>query len=104
MNSTFKRKFEFSGLPGSELVLKGLDNLASKIVSEETLLLQICAPRLRRLGIEFPIQEQPRPYEHRLYELLEDHHGKRAYSRYKSLLQRIVSFSQALEREAAKRR
>lgn len=104
MNSTLKGSFEFSGLPGSELVLKGLNDVAAEIVSEETLLLQICAPRLRRLGIEFPIQKQPRPYEHRLYEFLEDHHGKRAYSRYNSLLQRIVSFSQALEREAAKLR
>ena len=86
-------------LPGSELVEKGLADLAANQVTEASLLLQISGPRLRRLGIEIPDAQPSRPYEHQLYELLEDRVGHDAHSQYNSLIRRIVSFASALERE-----
>jgi hypothetical protein len=89
---------ELAGLPGADLVLTGLPELQQEEPTECALLVLIASPRLRRLGFQIP--ERPdiaRPYEHRLYELLERDHGAGAYSRYNSLLRRIVSFSQALE-------
>jgi hypothetical protein len=66
--------------------------------TENALLVLIAAPRLRRLGFEIPDRPDiERPYEHRFYELLEATHGASAYSRYNSLLRRIVSFCRALE-------
>ncbi len=88
---------DFSGLPGAELVTPGLDDLRNEKTTECALLVLIVRPRLIRLGIDIP--ERPdinRPYEHRLYELLEDTHGDGAFSRYNSLLRRIDSFLQAL--------
>ncbi len=91
---------QFSGLPGAELIVKGLRDLTSGVLSEEVLALQIAAKRLGRLGIHIPPNHSLQlPYEHRLYELLEERYGVDAFSRYNSLLRRLVSFSHALERE-----
>ncbi len=93
-----------SNLPGAELVSKGLYDLEGGIVSEESLLVMVASPRLRSLGIEVSLlPEIPLPHEHALYSLLEDTHGADAYSRYNSLIRRIVSFSRALEREVGAR-
>ena len=90
---------ELSGLPGAELVLAGLHEIERAEPTESALLVLVAAPRLRRLGFEIPGRPDiPRPYEHRLYDLLEKEHGAAAYSRYNSLLRRIVSFCHALER------
>src|SRR4051794_10158571 len=89
---------DLAGLPGAELVLAGLEELQGEEPTENALLLLVASPRLRRLG--FQIRERPdipRPYEHRLYELLEQEYGAAAYSRYNSLIRRIVSFCRALE-------
>jgi hypothetical protein len=93
-----------SNLPGAELVSKGLYDLEAGIVSEESLLVMVASPRLKSLGIDVPVlSEISLPYEHALYSLLEDTHGADAYSRYNSLVRRIVSFSRALEREVGAR-
>ena len=91
----------FEGLPGAELVVRGLANLTASEFTEEALLVLVAAPRLRRLGIVISEISVQRPFEHRLYELLEERYGHDAYSRYNSLLRRIISFSRALERERA---
>lgn len=89
-----------SNLPGAELVSKGLYDLEGGIASEESLLVMVASPRLRSLGIDASLlPEISLPYEHALYSLLEVTHGANAYSRYNSLIRRIVSFSRALERE-----
>ena len=91
---------DFEGLPGAELVRSGLTDLRAGRLSESALLLLVAAPRLRDLGIDLPEREGiQRPFEHRLYELLEQTHGAAAYSRYNSLIRRIVSFARALARE-----
>ena len=92
------REEELADLPGAELVLPGLRELRAGEPTEGALLVLIAGPRLRELGIDVPERSDiPRPYEHRLYELLEQTHGAGAYSRYGSLIRRVVSFSRALQ-------
>ena len=86
-------------LPGEELVEQGLADLAKGQVSELSLLVLIAAPRLRRLGMVVPDPVFPRPYEHQLYERLEQRLGPGAHSYYNSLIRRIVSYARGLERE-----
>lgn len=88
-------------IPGSEIVSPGLRDLRDGIITINSLLVLIAGPRLRRLGFEVPDLPVERPIEHRLYSLLEDEFGIGAYSRFNSLIRRIVSFSRALERERA---
>jgi hypothetical protein len=89
----------FADLPGAELVVKGLRDLAAERASAEALLLLVAGPRLRALGIDVPpCTAAPRPYEHRLYELLERDYGADAFSRYNALIRRMTSFARALER------
>jgi len=90
----------FTGLPGADLIIRGLEDLGEAQPAECGLIVLISAPRLRRLGVDVPPRDDiPRPYEHQLYAQLEKTHGKGAYSRYNSLLRTIVSFAHALERE-----
>ena len=94
---------EFAGLPGGDLVVRGLSDLKSGHLTEYALLVLVAEPRLALLGI-FPCKNTPepsRPVEHALYSLLEDTYGEDAYSRYNSLLRRMASFAHALEREAS---
>ena len=95
---------DLDGLPGAELVSRGLRELADPDPTESALLVLIAGPRLRRLGFIVPGRgDIPLPYEHRLYELLEEKHGAGAYSRYNSLLRRLDSLCHALERERGAR-
>src|SRR5439155_20489635 len=92
----------FSSLPGGDLVERGLRELRAGQRTESGLLVLIASPRLMALGIDVPARHDIlRPYEHRLYELLDDTHGAGAYSRYNSLIRRIVSFSHLLGRVLA---
>jgi hypothetical protein len=84
-------------LPGAELVTKGMRDLEGRIESQESLLVSIGAPRLRRLGLT--IAEPFDSPEHRLYELLRSSHGDAAHSQYNALIRRLVSY----ERGAALR-
>jgi hypothetical protein len=83
------------GLPGAELVRKGIDDLADGLQSVEALLVSIGAPRLGRLGIDVttPIPSA----EHRLYELLRSEDPDGAHARYNALIRRLVSFERAAE-------
>jgi hypothetical protein len=83
------------GLPGAELIRKGVDDLAIGADSVEALLVSIGAPRLARLGIDIP-SPLPSP-EHRLYELLRAEDADGAHSRYNALIRRLVSFERAAE-------
>jgi hypothetical protein len=82
--------------PGEELVNKGIADLAAGRETVESLLVSIGAPRLRRAGIEVPQTTFSSP-EHRLYELLYTRDADSAYSRYNSLIRRLVSFEHAAE-------
>jgi hypothetical protein len=89
---------ELAELPGADLVLRGMKEVHEPAPTECALLVLIGAPRLRRLGFDMPDRPDiPQPFEHRLYELLEETHGEGAYSRYNSLIRRLVSFEHAME-------
>ena len=84
-----------TGLPGAELVERGLADLARGVESIESLLVSIGAPRLARLG--FPLPPPLPSAEHRLYELLAVEDSDTAHSRYNALIRRLVSFERAAE-------
>jgi hypothetical protein len=86
---------ELHGLPGGDLVAKGLQDLAASTETVEALLASIAAPRLRRRGVAVP-PPLPDP-EHRLYERLAREDPDSAHSRYNALLRRLTSFESALE-------
>ena len=83
-----------SGLPGGDLVEKGLRDLSDGRETAEALLVAIGAPRLCRLGFDVPTLDSP---EHRLYALLARDDPDDAHTRYNALLRRLVSFERAAE-------
>lgn len=91
-----------TGLPGAELIERGLCDLAEGRESPEALLVLVGAPRLRQLGFEvaeppaawLAPSEDPSP-EHRLYALLADVDSDSAHSRYNALIRTLVSFERA---------
>jgi hypothetical protein len=91
-------------LPGEDFVEEGLADLAQGRVTELALLVLIASPRLRALGIDVPDRSFPQPYEHELYDRLEERLGAGAHSYYNSLIRRIVSYEHALERERSSSR
>ena len=90
---------ELTSLPGHELVLKGLRDLANGLESDEALLVSIGAPRLRRSG--FDVASPLASPEHRLYDRLAAHDAGSAHARYNALVRRLVSFEQAADRAAS---
>lgn len=82
------------GLPGAELVNKGLADLARGEETVESLLVSIGGPKLHSLGVTFtsPFANP----EHRLYSLLGRQHGDNAHGQYNALIHRLVSYERAL--------
>ncbi len=82
------------GLPGGELITKGLADLSRGEETIEALLVSIGGPKLRSLGVEFesPFEDA----EHRLYSLLVREHGDNAHGQYNALVRRLVSYERAL--------
>jgi hypothetical protein len=85
------------GLPGSDLVRRGLADLDADVESIEALLVSIGAERMRRAGLSVP-QAISSP-ERALYDALGRDDPDRAHSRYNALIRRLVSFERALECE-----
>ena len=85
----------YSALPGGDLVEIGLRDLDRGIESEESLLVSIGAPRLRRLGVH--VADPLGDPEHRLYGRLAAEDPDSAHSRYNALVRRLVSFERAAE-------
>ena len=87
---------DLSIFPGGDLVAKGLQDLDAGIVSTEALLVLSAKSRLEGLGFTVALPRGiPLPYEHALYEQLEQSHPNSAHSEYNALIGRIVSFAQA---------
>jgi hypothetical protein len=86
----------YQNLPGAELVIPGLADLAAGRRTEAALLVASGSSSLRELGIEISgiMPEQP---EHALYDLLAQTHGNEAHGRYNALIRRLVSFRRALQ-------
>ena len=86
-------RFQELGLPGADLIDQGLADLASGRVTDESLLVSLAAPRLRREGIPVPpALEHP---EDRLYDRMVARHDELAHARYGALLRQAVSFANA---------
>ncbi len=82
------------GLPGGELIGKGLADLARHEETVESLLVSIGSPKLRSLGVSIgTVFENP---EHRLYALLDRAHGDNAHGQYNALVRLLVSYERAL--------
>ena len=91
-----------SGLPGAELIERGLRDLAAGRESEAALLVLVGAPRLRQLGCV--VGDLPGAWrapdgdlspEHRLYARLAAADPDSAHSRYNALIRLLVSFERA---------
>lgn len=83
-------------LPGSDLVVQGIEDLKRGAESIESLLVSIGRPRLIELGLNIPPPISDHP-ELRLYEILAETNPRGAHAQYNSWLRRLVSF----ERSAA---
>ena len=86
--------FKSLGLPGGEMVDKGLSDLAASIETVESLLVSLAAPRLAREGVPVPRRTFP-DAENRLYRLLEKADDDLAHARYLALQRQMVSFADA---------
>jgi hypothetical protein len=84
-----------NGLPGAELIDKGLADLARNQETIESLLVSIGSPKLKSLGVEVGPETFTDP-EHRLYALLSREHGDGAHGRYNALVRLLVSYERAL--------
>ena len=82
-------------MPGAEIVIEGLADLAAGRESIASLLISVGAPRLERSGIRIS-QPFPSP-ESRLYAMLYREYGDATHSRYNALVRRLVSFERSLE-------
>jgi hypothetical protein len=81
------------GLPGADLIERGLDDLRSGCESSEALLVSIGAPKLRALGWSV-VDPIPAP-EHKLYARLAAEKNDGAHSAYNAMIRRLVSFERA---------
>ncbi len=86
------------GLPGADLVLRGLEDLAGGRATPEAALIEVAPTRLRSLGVHLP--EVPTPTgdaELRLYARLGAQHRDRdPYALYCAWLDQLDSFLSAL--------
>ena len=90
------------GLPGGEIVDRGLADLADGTVSPESLVVSLAAPRLRREGL--PLGSVQTDAEDRLYDLLSSASGDLAHARYAAYLEQIASFADACHLARRRRR
>ncbi len=91
----FDPRGEWAHLPGADLIRKGLSDLRRGEVSEESLLVEISASKLRLLGFEFESPRRAFP-EHELFQRLAAADPDRAHSRYNALLRRLASFHRSV--------
>lgn len=85
------------GLPGAELVTRGISDVRASKTTVESLLVAMAAPRLQALGVlEGGEVAEVRDAELALYELLGQENVD-PYSRYNALKRELSSFVRALE-------
>jgi hypothetical protein len=85
-----------AGLPGEDLILKGLADLTEGRKSIETCLVRIAANHLSRAGMLPPGGLSPENAELDLYAFLAPF-GDNAHSKYNALIRQLISFEQALD-------
>src|SRR5262245_1002119 len=87
------------GVPGGEIIDRGLDDLVAGRESVESLAVSLAAPRLRREGVPLPPlpTQVARNADVGLYRLLERTHGDDlAHPRYLAYFRQLASFADAL--------
>lgn len=90
-------------LPGSELILQGVEDVAAHRSTIAGELVKIGSPRLKACGIKVDVTpEDALDADRRLYRLLATLHGNAAHSQYNALIRQLVSFERALEGEIAR--
>lgn len=89
---------DWSGLPGGDLVVQGLDDLTRGIHSAPAALVSLASTRLRRAGVPVPAAERlvAEP-DFTLYRLLAAEDPDGAHSPLQRAFRRLVSFERALE-------
>lgn len=92
---------QLRSLPGSEIVLAGIADLAERRETIAAAAVQTAATRLRNAGIEVPGPEPAGEPGHHLYGRIVAAGDPDPHSRYNAILRRVVSFARALERERA---
>lgn len=94
---------DLRALPGGDLVMQGLRDLAAGTNdSVEALLVQIARPRLLAAGVDVPGAARD-DAELDLYRRLSDDGTEDPYGTYNSLLRRLISCATALEHELHRR-
>ena len=88
-------------LPGAELVVPGVADLAAGRITANALLVLIGRTRLTALG--FRIADGPGDPNGALYAMLAATHGNDAHSAYNALIERLVKFEDAAERRVSAR-
>lgn len=91
---------ELETLPGGEIVLAGLRDLASGSDSLEAAAVAMASGRLRAVGLIVPPQRTGGIASHHLYDLLERDRPADAHSRFNAIARRIASFATAAEHAA----
>lgn len=90
---------DLSALPGGDLVMRGLRDLAAgHSHSIEALLVQIARLRLQAAGLTVPGLAQPEA-ELELFSVIASKHLDDAYGAYNSLLRRLSSCASALDHQ-----
>lgn len=84
-------------LPGEDLILKGLADLAVGKKTIESLLLCIASTRLQACGLQFTPLKLDDFAEMHLYRLLAEANSDTAHARMNAYVQQLVSFENALE-------
>jgi hypothetical protein len=88
----------FAGMPGADLVERGVSDLAAGRTSIEALLVSRATTRLRSCGV--PVPEPLADADRELYLLLAEREGTGAHAAYNALTRRLVSFMHAAEHHA----
>ena len=89
---------QFDGLPGADLIRRGVVDLRASRTTPESLLVAMAAPRLQALGVLANGEgANISDAELGLYELLGEMGARDPYSRYNALRRELSSFLRALE-------
>lgn len=94
------RGLDRTGMPGSDLVERGIADLEAGEWSIEAALVSMAAPRLRAAGLAVPWTSRRRP-SHELFALLAGEDEDSAHARYNALVGRTASFARAIEHARA---
>lgn len=85
------------GLPGADLVRRGVADARAGSDTREAALVQMAYEKLTAAGFSFPEPQFPEPAGHRLYDLISDDDRATAHGTYNALVGRLTSFLDALE-------